>query len=707
MQRITLNIWIGLIALMTAFFAAPYAHGASSPAIDTGKVVAQLISSHDRVEPGQSFHVALKTTLDDHWHTYWRNPGDSGEPVHIEWILPDGVSAGDIIWPLPAPIATGPIINYGFEGTPYFPVPFTLSNDAVIGETIEITARAYYLVCYDVCIPEDADLTLSITVGESQDDVLSKAGIDNALLDAPKRGNAQGGLELDGHNISMTINALPSGVDLSESYFFPYEQGYILHSEPQHLTIAEDGIKLTTTADYRWEEETPQTFEGVIRYKRNGRFDGEIVTLTVGSAVPIGAVISAGAGGADIAAQGGPTGLNLWTAIIGALIGGLILNIMPCVFPVISIKALSIAKAAHGEVKTIRREAWSYSAGVFAAFLVLTILLLALKAAGAQIGWGFQLQSPIVVGGLALLLFAIGLNLLGVFEISGRFQNTGESLTQSGGLRGAFFTGALAVVVATPCSAPFMAGAVGYALSQSVLITIIVFTVLAIGFALPFLLIAYVPGALKLLPKPGPWMARFKEVLSFPMFAAAIWLVWVVSQQAGDMGLIIILSAMLLFGFAVWLKQSPAAIVKGIAVIALLGAIALPFALRPVASVSTAHSEVNKTAWSSAAVATAVDSGKTVFVDFTAAWCVSCKVNERVTFTNSDVKARFNDDDVIFMVADWTNKNDVIAAELARHGRSGVPLYLVYRPASEAPMTPQILPQILTKDVILAALGKP
>jgi len=704
MRRIIYKILIGFISLMAAVLTVPIAYGTSSEPVDTGKVVAQLISSHDAVEPGQSFHVALKTTLDNHWHTYWRNPGDSGEPVHIEWVLPDSLKAGEISWPLPAPIATGPIINYGFEDVPHFPVSFTLSPDANPGDIIEIKAHAYYLVCYDVCIPEDAELSLTMIVGEPQEDVLSKAGIDNALLDAPKDGAAKGGVELKGQDVLITMNSLPDGVDLSEAYFFPYEQGYILHSEPQKLTIGEDGISLETKADYRWDEDSPSALKGVVRYKRQGRFEGEIVNLQVGSSVAIGSALASADNPALIASGAGGSA-SIWFALIGALIGGFILNIMPCVFPVISMKALSIAQSADKDVKIVRREAWAYTGGVFAAFMVLTILLILFKAGGAQIGWGFQMQSPIVVGALALLVFAIGLNLLGVFEIGGSLQNIGTTLTQSGGVKGAFFIGALAVIVATPCTAPFMGAAIGFTLGQSALITLIVFAALAAGFALPFIVIAYVPSVLKRLPKPGPWMARFKEFLSFPMFAAAVWLTWVVSAQAGGNGLIILLSLMILFGFALWMHKNSVSLVKNGAVItALLAALIVSFA-NPLERLSPANAPLEKTAWSPAAVEAEVNAGKTVFVDFTAAWCITCKVNERGALANREVKARLNDDDVVFMVADWTRKDDVIAAELARHGRAGVPLYLVYRGASETPMTPNILPQILDKETVLSALA--
>ena len=695
MMRFIIQFWL----ILSASLFAPFVWAAQSDAVDTGKVLAQLVSTHDSVMPGETFHVALKTTLDDHWHTYWRNPGESGEPVQIQWTHADSLSAGDITWPLPDTIATGPIINYGFEGVPYFPVEFTLSRDALIGESLEISANVYYLVCYDVCIPEQAELNLFITVGETQTDVLNKAGIDNAVLDAPKRGAAKGGIELSGTDVTMTVNGLPEGVDLSEAYFFPNDQGYIIPSAPQGVSVGSNGVTLKTQADYLWEDGAPETLEGVIRYKRDGIWNGEIVTLNVGQAVSVGQLTTP-PGEHPV---GGAFKLNIITALIGAFIGGLILNLMPCVFPVISMKALSIAKAAHDDVKIIRRNAWFYTFGVIATFLLLTIILLGLKAAGSQIGWGFQLQSPVLVGFLALLLFAIGLNLLGMFEIGSGLQNFGSETATGGGAKGAFFTGALAVIVATPCTAPFMAGAVGYALAQPALVTLIIFFALAVGFALPFLLIAYVPSILRRLPKPGLWMVRFKELLSFPMFAAAIWLVWVATQQSGDMGLLCVLSAMFLLALAVWLFKSPKALVKGIAIITLIGAVSLPISLKTVSGQKVLNKAEYSVPWSPAAVQTAQAEGKTIFVDFTAAWCVTCKVNERLVLSLPDVQARLSDDDVVFMIADWTNKNDIIAQELARHGRSGVPLYLVYNPNNNS-VTAEVLPQILTQNMVLAAL---
>ncbi|WP_051279897.1 protein-disulfide reductase DsbD family protein [Hellea balneolensis] len=680
------------LSLLAWCLAAPALASQSLP-VDTGKVTASLVSSHDSVAPGQSFHVALRTELDDLWHTYWRNPGDSGEPVQINWQLPQGVTAGAINWPLPRTIPTGPIVNYGFEGAPLFPVKFTVDPSVESGSVITIVSEFYYLVCKDVCIPEQGSVSLPIAIGESVEDIGWKTEIDAALAATPKRGDIQGAIQKSGTALEMSFTDLPSG-DFSKAYFFPYEQGILGHSEPQLITRGSDGLKLTTTPDYIWDNDVPDMFEGVLTYIEGGQLKGTEVALAVGQSLDIGAAAlpKASAGG-----------VTLWTAIIGALIGGLILNLMPCVFPVISIKALSIAKSAHGERSKIKREAWLYTAGVIATFMLLTLFILGLKAGGAEIGWGFQLQSPKVVAALAVLLFVIGLNLLGAFEFGSSLQNTGAELTQKSGAAGSFFTGALAVIVATPCTAPLMAGAVGYALAAPAFVTLVVFLALAIGFALPFLLIAYVPGLLSKLPKPGPWMVRFKEVLAFPMFAAAIWLVWVLSLQAGEDGVLIALSAMLAVGLAVWCFKSKTLISKVIGAAAVLAAIVFPLTVTTSgASSEIISTKVNAESWSPSRVAELQAEGRSIFVDFTAAWCVTCKVNEKLVLNQAETQKLFTETNTAFLIADWTNKDDVIAAELAKYGRAGVPLYLVY---SNNSVSPAILPQVLTYDVIKDAIA--
>ena len=691
-----------LRAIAAVFIAAILgvmpAKAAESEAVDTGKVVAQLVSSHHSAPAGSTIQVALRTVLDDKWHTYWRNPGDSGEPVQIDWRLPEGASAGEIVWPLPDAIPTGPLINYGFEGIPYFPVDLTLPADAQMGEMIVIEAGVYYLVCYDVCIPESAELSLQVMIGEAELNGRWDSAIRRAIADSPKLGTIESGVVKDGETVRYSFANLPEG-DYENAFYFPNDMGLIKPSEPQVVTRGSDGLEISVGAEYAWNNALPERFEGVLRFMQNSEPTGVIVSTKTGQAVDIGTIAAA----APRPAIGGVT---LWGAIIGAFIGGLILNLMPCVFPIISMKALSLTKCAHSERHIVRREAHLYTAGVLATFLLLTLVLLGLKAAGAEIGWGFQLQSPIVVGFLALLLFVIGMNLLGMFEFGAGLQNKGGALAARGGNSGAFFTGALAVVVATPCTAPFMAGAIGYAMAQPALVMMAVFMALGLGFALPFLLLGYMPQLLARLPKPGPWMVRFKELLAFPMLAAAVWLVWVLSQQSGADGVLNILLAMLFIGFAIWCWKRAGGLAKGAAALSLLAALAMPFMLSVDTSaqgVSLESDSYEKLAWSPALIEERRAAGQNVFVDFTAAWCVTCKVNERVVLERESVKQLFQDSNTAFLVADWTNKNDEIARELARHGRSGVPLYLVYR-ADNNDVSPIILPQLLTENVLREAL---
>ena len=693
-----------LALLMTAIIGFLPAQAAESDAVDTGKVVAQLVSSHHSAPAGSTIKVALRTVLDDKWHTYWRNPGDSGEPVQIDWRLPDGASAGEIVWPLPDAIPTGPLINYGFEGIPFFPVDINLPADAQVGQMLIIEAGVYYLVCKDVCIPESTDLTLQILIGDEELNGRWDSAISRAITQAPKLGTISAGVKKDGETVSYTFADLPEG-DYSNAFFFPNDMGVIKPSDPQLIKVTDKGLKITTGAEYVWNNAQPEVYEGVLRFMKNGEPEGIIVKTAVGKSVEIGKTAEA------IAAKPSIGGVTLWGAIIGAFLGGLILNLMPCVFPIISMKALSLTKSAHGTRTAVRREAHLYTAGVLATFLLLTFILLGLKAAGTEIGWGFQLQSPIVVGLLALLLFAIGLNLLGMFEFGTALQNTGSDLTAKGGNAGAFFTGALAVVVATPCTAPFMAGAIGYAMAQPAAIMIAVFMALAIGFALPFLLLGYMPGLLSKLPKPGPWMIRFKELLAFPMLAAAVWLVWVLSLQSGADGVLKVLLAMLVLSFSIWCWKRRDGLAKTLSIISLISALMLPLGLSmntSAQSVSLSAEGYDKLAWSPEMVKERRAAGQTVFVDFTAAWCVTCKVNERVVLERASVQDLFKESNTAFLVADWTNKNDEIARELARHGRSGVPLYLVYPPLKAGEdnndVSPIILPQVLTESVLNAAL---
>ena len=667
--------------------------GRQTETLDTGKVTASIISSLDSVAPGGAVWVALRTELDDGWHTYWRNPGDSGEPVQLTWKLPEGVDVGPIAWPVPYPIPTGPIVNYGFEGAPLFPVELRVPETVQTGETLSLTLEFYYLVCADICIPEEGQLTLDLDIGEPVSDALWAPQIEAAVLASPRRGNIMGAAEVSREAssdvLTLTFAGLPKG-RVSEAYFFPVDQGVLGHSTAQNFRLGENGIALVTVPEFLWENGIPETIEGVLKYSLDGRVGSEVVTVATHSAL-------------DIAQSGqSDASMGLFAAAFGALLGGLILNLMPCVFPIISLKALSLAKTAHDDRLPARRGAWAYTLGVLLTFAGLASVLILFKAAGAQIGWGFQLQSPKVVGVLALLLFVIGLNLLGLFEIGSRLQGVGGGLAARGGMSGSFFTGVLAVIVATPCTAPFMAGALGYALAQPALTTLIVFLALGFGFALPFLLLGYIPGLLAKLPKPGPWMETFRQVLAFPMFAAAIWLVWVLILQAGANGAGLLLIAMLLAGFAIWMHRRGSSMLKRLALFAALGALVLPLSLSTgetggAAGVKSASLDAE--IWSPERVAELRAEGRPVFVDFTAAWCVTCKVNEQLVLKTERTQALFERTNTAFLIADWTNRDAQIAAELERYGRAGVPLYLAY-PKSHKDVIGLVLPQNLSFSVL-------
>ncbi len=690
-----------LLTLLLWLTVATSAFATTSLSVDTGKVEASLLSSHYTVTPGQIFQIALKTELDENWHTYWRNPGDSGEPVQIAWTLPGTLSHSEIVWPLPAPIPTGPIINYGFEGASLFPVAFTVAEDAAIGSVLEVEAHVSYLVCYDICIPEEGTLRLFLQVSETAElNDTNAAAIVEAIDQAPRGINVRAAMQAGGDTLSMQFADLPDG-DFSEAYFFPYDKTVLVHSDPQIVAVGADGIQIDTTASFGWQNGFSYPQPGVLAFTLNGERTGHIVNVVPGPTLAVGAALG------DLSSPTGAS-VGLLGAILGAFLGGLILNLMPCVFPVISLKALSLAKSAHSERTVAQREAWAYAVGVFATFALLVAVLLVVKATGAALGWGFQLQNPIVIGLLALLLFAVGLNLIGMLEVAGgSYQGTGATLAGRGSHTGSFFTGALAVLVATPCTAPFMASAIGYALAQPLFATVLVFAALAAGFAAPFVLLAYAPGLLTRLPKPGPWMVRLREILAFPMFAASIWLVWVLGKQAGVDGMTLLLLAMLTFALAVWLLQRKGVWrIVGIGTIIL--ALTLPFAARTATALGEAEMAVD--VWSPERVVELRAEGRAVFVDFTADWCVTCKVNERLVLKKSAVKQAFVDTDTAFLIANWTNKNDMIARELERYGRAGVPLYLYF-----PPMTPgqgdnsvrgEVLPQILTVDMLLDTLKR-
>ncbi len=729
--------------------------GAQPQRVDAVEV--ELVSREATAAPGRALEVGLRIRHDPHWHTYWRFPGDSGLPTTIDWRLPPGWSAGAIAWPTPERLLIGPLANYGYEGEVLLPVRLAVPRDAADGPA-ELVGQVQWLMCKDVCVPGEATVRLTVPVQARA------APAPTAHAPAFERARAQSAVEVQKASVSVSGRQVTFGFDrpASKAEFFPYRDGLVALSAPQVL----GRVGGADSAQRRLSVDLPEAADPARHAEAlaDGKPLGVIVLddrpfELVASVGPVGAaeaelgravgkVWSAGpAGGAGgLLGAGAPAApsppgnvspdavVSLGLAMLFGALGGLILNLMPCVFPVIGLKVMSFAgggAADAGARARSRRSAIAFSVGVLASFLALASLLLALRAAGQSVGWGFQLQSPVFVTAMGLLFVLIALNFAGVFEIGVSLTRLGDregalAAKQAGEGAGAwwgsFGSGVLAVLVATPCTAPFMGSALGFTLGQPALSVLLVFAAIALGMAAPYVLLGFVPALLRWLPRPGRWMESFRQFLSFPMFATAAWLAWVLGQQSGiDAVLALALGAVLL-GLAAWLYgrfvQGAAGSTRrgwalGAAVVALGAAGWVAFqspstesAPAPASVGAGATAPVGSTAgwqpWSDAAVQQSLAAGRPVFVDFTAAWCVSCQVNKRVALDRDAVRLAFDKAGVVRLRADWTHRDPAITAALARHARNGVPLYLLYRPGQAQP---QVLPELLTPGIVLQALG--
>jgi thiol:disulfide interchange protein len=672
---------------------------AESAAVTSPRVTATLLSARDAVAPGERFHVALVQRIAPGWHTYWRNPGDSGEPTRIDWALPEGVDAGAIQWPAPKAIRVEPLVNFGFEGTVLLPVEIGVPATARPGETLSLAANATWLVCEKICIPEEGSFRLDLPVaGAGSVDAAAQARIERALADLPQPAGFTGALRASGPDkLALALPGLPAGA--SDLRFFPVSDTLIEHAAEQPAA----GGTLTLKRSTAFKIETPR-LDGVVTFNEGGVRRTLALSAEVEPAL-LQAAAAPAAPPAKVTLPPPPAeDLTLLLALAFAFAGGLILNLMPCVLPVLFIKALGFAQLARADRAEVRRQGLLFLAGVLASFLALAAMVIALGT-----GWGFQLQSPPLVVLLAVLMALIGFNLIGAFEIGGRLQGLGDGLASRGGPLGAFMTGALAVVVATPCTAPFMGAAMGYALTQPPAAALAIFMALALGFAAPVAALSYAPGLLRLLPKPGRWMVVLKQAFAFPMFATAIWLIWVATVQAGANGALTALVAILAAGFALWLVGVTRSSGRGVRVAAAAAAILLVAATSafvvqnatPSAQPAAQAGADAPGAWSPARVAELQAQGRPVFVNFTAAWCITCLANERVALSRQEVKDAFARLGVAYLKADWTNRDAVIAATLADYGRAGVPLYLFYPAAKGAPA--EVLPQLLTPETVVSA----
>ena len=673
---------------------------ALAASVRTEHVEAELVAERSAVTPGESLTVALRLRMIPHWHTYWRNPGDSGLPTSLNWKLPEGFSAGPIQWPYPQRLPAGPLMNFGYEGEVFLlselKVPANFSD-----KTVTISARANWLVCSeDTCIPERADLALQLPVGGGG------ASAHAAAIVATRAALPVAASKLTGWGFAArreakgaVIDVLPANnAALTTLQFFPYEEGRIENSAAQSLTSAAGVHRLTVTAAQQPIGEFTRA-AGILVAPAG--FGGAGGSRAVEIDLPFSGSV------APVAANGATNdALTLGLALLFALVGGLILNLMPCVLPVISIKVLSFVEHGAKDPHSTRKHGLLFALGVIVSFWALAGLLLALRSAGAELGWGFQLQSPIVIAVLALFFFALGLNLSGVYELGMMLPGGVAGWRARNPYVDSLFSGVLAVAVASPCTAPFMGAALGYAVSQSGASAFMVFTALGIGMAAPYVLLAWFPRWLRHVPRPGMWMVRLKQFLAFPIYATVVWLAWVLGLQAGVNALVMLLAALVLVGVAAWLLSmqfSRPALPTTMA--AILAAVAIGIAIPRAGANAAPGAKLVDASWenfSPERVSATTKAGKPVFVDFTAAWCVTCQVNKQLVLRDATVKQAFADKGVSLMVADWTKQDDTITRTLATFGRNGVPLYVLYRPNAE----PLVLPAILTREAVLDVLTK-
>lgn len=722
----------------------------------TLQVRAELLAhAPEGIAPGKPLQLGLQITHQPEWHTYWKNPGDSGLPTTLDWTLPAGLKAGDIVWPTPKKIPIGTLANYGYEGTVLLPVPVSVGADfKPQADKVDITLRAAWLVCRKECIPEEGEFRLQLPVQGST--ALHGTAFDAAARATPRplpgspsvpdTVSPQGGVRVLDGAIEVSIASLPVAWRGKTLNVFPETPEVIENAATP--TQAWNGAVWTARMPLSAQRSnSPSAMAWVValsddkarseawrtELKVNGSWPQVAAPAAVSPALDAALKANqAAAGAAPPAPSSAP--LSLWAALAGALIGGLILNLMPCVFPVLAIKVVGFTRHAS-DVRAHRASGLAYTAGVVLSFMLLGLLLIALRAAGEAIGWGFQLQSPGVVAALAVLFTVIGLNLAGVFEFGSFLPSGVASLQARHPAADAFLSGVLAVAVASPCTAPFMGASLGLAVTLPAWQAVAVFAAIGLGMALPYLTASWVPAVARALPRPGPWMDQFRRFMAFPMFGTVVWLLWVLGQQSGIDGAAALLACLVALAMVVWaltLHGRGRVVIGALSALALAGLLASvgpqvirlaevpPPALGPVAgaaasqtggpgvagvagvAAATAEPGAQWQAWAPGRVEQLMASGQPVFVDFTAAWCVTCQFNKKTTLADARVLVDFAAKRVALLRADWTRRDPAITAALTQLGRSGVPVYVLYR----AGQPPVVMPEILSVDEVRAELAK-
>src|SRR5712671_1852395 len=690
------GLWAAAVFGAVLAVAAPAS--SAPPGVATHPVTARLVPELAGIAPGTTLWLDLHLDIAPGWHTYWRNPGDSGLPTEIAWTLPAGFTAGDIVWPAPEHFVVSGLGNYGYRDAVDLLVPITVSQDLAPSSTAKLAAAVSWLVCSDICIPGEAKLALALPVGASP------AAPDPAVTDLfaaarshlPKPAGFEARFDATGHEVRLILPERAfAGLDQPSASFFPVDANVIDAAAEPKLQRSGDGFELLLARVSSPAATMPTALDGVLVLRGVNGIE-KAVSLHAAAAAPGPASES-------------PESIVWWQALLFALLGGVVLNLMPCVFPVLSLKLLSLADIGN---RAAHHHAAAYAAGVILSFAALGGALLLLRGGGAAIGWGFQLQSPVVVGLLAYLLFAMGLSLSGVADFGAGLAGVGGRFAGRQGLAGAFATGVLATIVATPCTAPFMGAALGFALLAPAPLALAIFVALGIGLAAPLAIATLIPGIARLLPRPGRWMVLLKQLLAFPLYGTVAWLVWVLIQEVGPDGALMALLGLVLVGFAVWVygttrlagpamrRAGTVLAAAGTAAALLLALTATPSRARPEQTASRDRLPYER--FSPARLDALTAERRPVFVNLTAAWCITCLVNEHATLDTAAVRQAFAEHQIVALKGDWTRQDPEITAWLQKFGRSGVPLYLLYDRSGTA----NVLPQILTRSEVLDAIGK-
>lgn len=693
--------------MLRLFFIFVIWFAAFNPALATDKKSitldvssAKLVSSHSSVAKGQNFQIGFHLRPIDGWHSYWINPGDSGAPPILDWTVPDGVIVSEGRFEAPERLPSGGLMTYGYAR------PTTIVYDVSLPEnynksSVTFSVSGEWLVCDKECIPQFGDLSLTLPVGESTL-VLDSFELSDFYANQPEASWWDSNILDMGNTVDLSLAmTIEESADFTDAYFFPHQEGVIVYTDRPAVTIFDDGLLLTFQRPGA--EIVPKTVSGVLELTQK---NGEKLFFNIH---PVLSDWTTERGPAELdtdfalTPQSGPQ-MSIPQALVFAFLGGLILNLMPCVFPVLSLKAFAFMQAGSMEKRERRMEGWSYTAGILFSFLVIGVLLLVLRQS-SDILWGFQLQDPRFVAVMVIILVIMTLSLAGIFHISTGLEGAGQSLTTKDGPVGAFFTGMLATLVATPCTAPLMAPAIGFAFSQSSLIMLIILLTLGFGLAFPFLLLSYSETLAAKMPRPGPWMEKVKQGLAFPMLMTALWLASVYANQTGDTLLLLLVATVI--AFLIWLReQLTGRLLRTVILLLTLGLaaafIATPGVIVKKSAVETS-AEAESTLYTPERVKALQQEGKPVFVYFTADWCITCKVNERVALKRDETQAMFGQHNITVLVSDETaGLSAHTQAILTQYGRAGIPLYLYYpMDGSEARLLPSVITINILKDYIV------